>query len=357
MPAAGVVPLPGFKATFNPFGSALPNAPPRSTARDAPPYKWVGGLPAVKPHRDLEVSKERQNARIRQGRRAREHAAKQRESAVSDNELPRVSVNTGHYIDPAGAMRQLDGTLATREHWRPTLDGVGARYGGVYRQPACVPQRDDTSWRVFGAPASRPRQPLTALDRVRAIADARKLARENAESLAKAQLAASAAMFRPEQDPNGRGNQRALGGNFDGAAEGVVGFPERLPPVKTAAKWGTGTKKLRSDDVPHSQLTESQHLRLTQPSVSPDKDRREPHAEQYRDDSLRALVNPKFNEPAQQPTASYHHRVPHGSRAALYRQPEKQQPWPEGNRGTRAKLETMDRLVSQAAKWDDPVVG
>ena len=358
-PAAGsVVPLPGFKAAFNPFGSALPNAPSHSIARDAPPYKWVGGLPSVKPHRDPEVCKEQQNARILDGRRVRDSAAKQRASAASNTELPHIAVNSGHFVDPVGAVRQRDGTLATGENWRPTLDGVGVRHGGVYRQPACIPRREDTSWRVFGAAAATSKPPLTALERVRAIRDARQLARQHAEALAKAQQTASVAMFRPEQDPHGRGNQRAMGGNFDGAAEGVVEVPARLPPVNEPVRWNMGTKPLRRSDVPHSRLLDSQSLKLAaRSSVVPDRDRRAACTEQYRDDSHRTLGAPLYSDPAEQPTASYHHRVERSSRPALYSQPPKQQPWPMGNQGNRAKLATMDRLVSQKAKWDDPVIG
>lgn len=361
-PAKGsVVPLPGFKAAFNPFGSALPNVPTRSKAREAPPHKWMGGLPAVKPHRKPEAMQNQQNQRLRKGRRLREKAARERASVEAEEELPQTSANTGHFVDPIGAVRQRDGTLGDREHWRPTLDGVGARHGGIYRQPACVPRREDTSWRVFGSCAQAQPPPLTAVERVRALREARQLARVNAESLAQAQQTASAALFRPEQDPHGRGNQRAMGGNFDGTAEGIIAAPARLPPVVAGGatvKWGADTKPLRRDDVPHSRLTVTQSEKVSGPMATiPDKDRREPHSEQYREDSLRTLVSPTYHEPAEQPTASYHHRVEKGSRAATRAQPHKQQPWPAGNQGNRAKLATMDPLVSQFAQWDDPVVG
>ena len=143
-----------------------------------------------------------------------------------------------------------------------------------------------------------------------------------------------------------------MGGNFEGTAEGVIAIPVRLPAVDTSANWSTGIKHLRSSAVPHSRLTESQNRKLVaQSAIKADRDRREPHAEQYRDDSLRTLVSPKFNEPAEQPTATYHHRAEKGSL------PAKQEPWPIGNQGIRAKLATMDPLVSQSARWDDPVIG
>ena len=112
-------------------------------------------------------------------------------------------------------------------------------------------------------------------------------------------------------------------------AEGAVEVPARLLPVDASAKWETDTKPLRHSAVPHSRLVESQSLKIAaRSSAVPDKDRREPLAEQYRDDSHRTLVAPKYSEPAEQPTASYHHRVERGSRPALYSRPPKQQPWP-----------------------------
>ena len=358
--AASVTPLPGFKAAFNPFGSALPNVPNHSKAREGrAPEQWIGSLPAVKPHRKAEVQGKQQNQRLRKQRRLREIAAR---DAPGHEEL------TGHFVDPIGAVRQPDGTLQKRELWRPTQHGLGAGSSrAVYRQPACLPRArvdGDSSWRVFGHGTSSSAPELTAVERVRAMRERAAVQRHNEAALKFAQQKASAAMFRPEQDPNGRGNQRAMGGEFEGTAEGVyLPAKERLPALdavqQPSVTWGAQaaqTVTTQGKGVPHSQLTGTQQARVygaTQ--LMTDKDSRQRHTEQYRLDSLRTMVSPTFDDPAQQPTASYHHRV--DPSVAKHTVPQKQQPFPEGNRGNRQKLSMMDPLVSQFAKWDDPVVG
>ena len=361
-PPASFTPLPNFKAAFNPFGSALPNVPNQSKAREGrAPELWIGSLPAVKPHRKPEVLTKQQNQRLRKQRRLREIAAR---------DAPEHQPPAGHFVDPIGAVRQEDGTLQKRERWRPTQHGLGAGSSrAVYRQPECRPRREDTSWRVFGNCASSTAPELTPVERVRALREAAAVARHNEAALKFAQQGASAAMFRPEQDPNGLGNQRAMGGNFENTAEGVY-LPAketaRLPAMSAMPQpgvtWGARAESqqhvtTQGKGVPHSQLTGTQKARaFGATKLVTDKGSRQPHTEQYRADSMRTLVSPTFDDPAFGATAqSYHHTVDQS--LAKHNVPQKQQPFPMGNQGNRRKLATMDPLVSQFAQWDDPVVG
>ena len=315
-------PLPGFEALYNPFGSALPNARRHSKPGQAPDYKWVGAQPAIRPLRAPKAEREMQLTRIANGRRQRqEHRSAAKARAAATDRALRPPAD-GHYIDRIGAIRAADGTLGAREKWRPTLEGLGVQ-PMVYRQPDCRPERQDTSWRVFGSYGNKPLV-NNPVERVMTGRRARP-----SSALMRARQAAANAQF-------------MHAGTY--APPSYRGPPPDQPP----SKWGTQKGLSRSLPAPLSDT----HLQpITDVHGNLDKDHRDNRADMHRDDSHRTLVSPTFSDPQHQHHSSlYATRDPANSRS-YGAQPPRQEPYMEGAKETKKG----EPVFSQMSTWDDVI--